>query len=74
MLYLLMGSIIFKPWEKRTRACVYLWREGIGSVSIWKTRAGWAGLVQTLRSQLGESLMKFQPFAAWLPGEAALVE
>lgn len=34
---------------------------------------GWAGLVQTLRSQLGESLMKFQPFAAWLHGEAALL-
>lgn len=47
--------------------------EGIGSVSIWKTRAGWAGLVQTLRAQLGERLMKFQPFAAWLHGEAALL-
>lgn len=54
--------------------CICGGGEGIGSVSIWKTRAGRVGLVQTLTSQLGESLMKFQPFATWLHGEGALVE
>lgn len=46
MLYLLMGSIIFKPWEKCTGALVCVCGgEGTASVSIWKnqSRLGWAG-------------------------------
>lgn len=45
MLYLLMGSIIFKPWEKSSRARVDLWRRGSRKCQHMEnqSRLGWAG-------------------------------
>lgn len=55
------------------RGHVCICREAIGSVRIQKTGVVWDGTVQTPRSQLGENLMKLQPFTALLHGEAASV-